>query len=167
MRSRLRSRVKLVGLAFLCLVLLAGPGLLVWQGVDRVRANHEQDADRRAVLDVAKAQALALTTLDKESLKGTIASLQKRSTGAFRDQMTALSSTFTSVIAKQDVVSKGAVVGAGVVTITPTSAQVLVAATASVTQKAESKPRIQRYRMSVQLTKKDDGWLISGMEFVP
>jgi len=151
----------------LSLGLLVGASWVLFGQVDDLKANEDSDSDRSAVLKVAKDQALALTTLDKDSIKTQLQSLEDRSTGEFKDQMASLSSVFTTVIAKQNVVSKGDIAGAGVVSISPNQAQVLVAATATVTQTSAAKPRVQHYRMSVQLTKSNGSWLISGMEFVP
>jgi Mce-associated membrane protein len=165
--SQTRKRGLTITLAVLLVAVAVGAGLLAWQQFKLVRDDRSSDDARVAVVTVAKDQVLDLTTLDAKNLTAHLKALGDRSTGQFKTQLASLSTVFTSIIGKQDVVSTGKVTGSGVVSISDKKAQVLVAATATVTQSGSKTPHSQRYRMSVDLVKSGKTWLISGMEFVP
>lgn len=122
--------------------------------------------DRAAAMAVAKLEVEDLTTLSPTTLDQTLKRLKSRLTGSFAGQFDAFYSTFASVVREQKVTSRGSVQSVALSSLSGRTAVALVAARAAVTSKA-SKRKLQRaYRLEVTLTKRESGWLISGMRFV-
>lgn len=163
-------RVKFTSRWFVDCVLLVVVGALLavgWMGLQRDQDQRQADRDRGSVMEIARAQVIDLTTLTPDTLDGQLKALESRSAGDFKDQLRALSATFATVVADSKVSSDGEATGVAVSSLDDTQAEVLVAATATVTSGGDDKdPVVQRYRISVQLERSNGAWLISGMEFV-
>lgn len=130
-----------------------------------LRDHDQREQARQDVLTLAGQQVLDLTTLDSTNVAARIRTMQARSEGTFKTQLSALAATFSSVIKKGAVRSTGAVNAKAVVLLSATRAEVIVASTAQVSDgKTQSEART--YRFAVDLVLKNGDWLISGMEFV-
>ena len=151
-----------LALSAISLVLL---GAVVWQGI--VLVGHDRADGRRAdAIDVAQAQVLDLTTLDSSSVNDKLQAMGARVTGSFKDQFDGFEKTFASVVSNDKIRATGTIKSAALSAYGEGTATVLVASTADVTTGAKTKPTQRSYRVSVDLSRINGAWLISGMEFV-
>ncbi|HWJ10894.1 MAG TPA: hypothetical protein VNS46_16055 [Nocardioides sp.] len=158
--ARLPGRpVVVVAVTLLALAALAWQAM-AWYG-DR------RDDDRRAAaVEVARAQVLDLTTLDSASIDDKLAAMGKRLSGDFKRQFDGFSSTFSDVVNDDKIRATGEVKSVALDHYDGDTASVLVATSAAVTTGTSKKASEKDYRMKVALERKDDDWLITGMEFV-
>lgn len=139
--------------------------LLAWQLV--VFASHVNADDRRSdAVAVAKAQVTDLTTLTPATVAAKTKAMSARETGDFKKQFDGFVGPFSSAVTDDKISSSGQIASAALVTESGSAATVIVAALVNVTTSASPQPVQRGYRMSVALSRIDDRWLISGMEFV-
>jgi len=131
-----------------------------------VGRHQNREALRRDAIRVASAQVVDLTTIDPAHVDDRIADLRKRTTGDFRRQLQGIAETFRSVVRTGKVETAGDVVAVAVTSVTDRRARVLVANRTTVTNTSAKVPTTRAYRISVDLLRVDDAWLVSGMEFV-
>lgn len=160
---RLHVRPQTAALTLVAVALLIAGGLELREVLDHRRI----DTSRSDVISVAEEQVVELTTLDTNNVDSQLKTLIGRTTGDFRDQFEAMTSTFTQVVLDGKVEAKGSVLESGVSKISSSAAQVVVAAEATVSNADSKEPVDRSYRMSVQLKHVDGAWLVSGMKFVP
>lgn len=137
----------------------------IWQGGEWWQERRDDDRQESA-LQVAQDQVLDLTTLDTETVEEKLAAMQARTTGDFTSQLEAITASFVDAISEARLVATGTIDAAAVQEYDNGAAQVIVAASATVTNKKQPEPTTRSYRMSVHLVWVDDRWLIDGMEFV-
>lgn len=157
-----RDRVARGVAAVLVLALLA---VIVIEAIAVGRHQHRESL-RRDAIRVASAQVVDLTTIDPARVDDRITDLRKRTTGDFRRQLQGIAETFRSVVRTGKVETAGDVVAVGVTSVTDRRARVLVANRTTVTNASAKAPTTRAYRISVDLLRVDDTWLVSGMEFV-
>lgn len=139
-------------------------GIVFWV---QYQDNAQRAADRLAALDRARYVAVTLTTVTPDTVERQVTTLLANATGEFRMQFDAASPMFGKVVSDGKVVSKSTVAQAGVVSLSPDEATVLVALNSTV-RNAQSKADEPRdYRLQVELEKEGDQWLVSNMHFVP
>jgi Mce-associated membrane protein len=152
-----------LALAVATVALLAGGTVL---GL-ALRDHDRTERHRAEAVQVARQQVLNLTTLDHRRIDDQLDQLLGDSTGDFRTQFKAMFATFADTVRKGQVSATGVVAEAGVVRIDESSARVVVASSAQVTNTEATTPETRQYRMAVDLRREGDRWLVSGMEFVP
>lgn len=153
------------GQAALVPVTLLVVAALAWQAV--IWNGDRQDDNRRdAAIEVARAQVLDLTTLDSATVDDRLADMGQRLSGAFKRQFDGFASTFSDVVNDDNINATGEVKSVAVDQYDGDAATVLVATSAQVTHGKEKKANAKDYRMKVDLERKGDDWLITGMEFV-
>lgn len=145
---------------FLVLAVTAGVlGSMVAAADDR--------ADRRAAaVATAEEVATGMLELDFRNSPETIDRMLAVSTGPLREQLTALSATLTSLLDQGQVSSDGTITAAGIETIDDTSAQVLLAAQATVRNAELPDGQLRTYKMVVTVQRDGDRWLASAVDFV-
>jgi len=153
--------------AVLLLVATLGLGFVAVTMHDAQRTQAALDADRADVVAVASEQAVTLLTIDADNVKASTDSLLEHSTGAFKRQLEGIVQTFSAVVTKGNVRSRGDVVSAAVSQLEGSQAQVLLALSAKVTNSETRKPESRDYRVQVDLTREGEQWLVSNMQFVP
>lgn len=153
------------GPVVLVVVTLLAVAAVAWQAVTRYD-DRQDDRGREAAVEVARAQVLDLTTLDSTTIDDKLAAMGKRLSGAFKRQFDGFSSTFSDVVTGDKIKATGEVKAVAVDHYDGEAASVLVATSASVTTGASRKATEKDYRMRVELERKGDDWLITGMEFV-
>lgn len=156
-----RITMAVLSLVTVALVVLA---VVFWQ---QVSTNARQDQDRQAVLNLARQQAVTLTTVNPKNVKEQMRLLLAHSTGEFRRQFDAASPTFAKVVNDGEVSSKGTVAEAGVVSLSDDRSSVLVALNSTVRNSETDEDEPRNYRLRVDLEKEADQWLVSNMRFVP
>ncbi|GAB2960164.1 hypothetical protein LWP59_05815 [Amycolatopsis acidiphila] len=148
----------------ICLALVAVgamAGFALWRG-------HEQDLDRAAAADAARAEVTNILTIDPKTVDVDVQHIIDGSTGAFKTDFTSRKDVFADVVKEQNVSSTSDIRSIGVESSTVSQASVLVAATSTVTNTASSgQPQPRDYRIRVQLDKEAGHWLASQIEFVP
>jgi Mce-associated membrane protein len=154
-------RRTLVGVLVLGIVASAVVGGLA------VRADRAADADRDAVVAVARTQALALMSVNADSIDSQLDTVLDGTTGSFRRDLEGIRQSFAQVVRDGRVDSQGTVDLAGVKDLDGHQGTVLLALSASVTNSQSPQAQPRRYRISVDVVREADRWLVAGMEFVP
>ena len=161
MRRPRLSRVDLL-LGALVLALVAG-GLAIGAQWTEARETEQRYA---AVLDAARAEALAFTTLDHRTVDEDTARVLEGATGSFKRQFEASLDQLTELATQNESVSKGTVLSAGVVSADADSARVVVVADSTVSNVNTPSPQPRHYRIQMDLVRQGDEWLASDLEFV-
>lgn len=147
-------------------VLLAG--LLVFGGCEAAdwRQHSVDTANREAVLAAARKEVLALTTISSRTSQDDIALLLDGATKDFRAEFAEQADNFRKALQSGEVTSTGTVTSAGISSFRDTKAEVLVAASGTVTNKASKQPQPRNYRLRLGMEKVGDRWLVASLEFV-
>lgn len=153
------------GRAALVVATLVALAVVAWQAAGW-NADRRDDDRRDAAVEVARAQVLDLTTLDSATIDEKLAAMGKRLSGAFKRQFDGFSQTFAEVVTGDKISATGEVKSIAVDHYDGEAASVLVASSAEVAHGNSSKTTTKDYRMKVELERKGDDWLITGMEFV-
>lgn len=151
----------------LALLLVSAVALaaVAWQGVVLYQ-DRQDDARRDEAVEVAQAQVLDLTTLDSKTIDDKLEAMGKRLSGDFKRQFEGFADTFAEVVADDNIRATGEVKAVAVDQYDGESAVVLVATSAEVAHGKSDKTTAKDYRVRVELDRKGDDWLITGMEFV-
>jgi len=131
-----------------------------------------QDNSRDAALSASAVQVATqvvtdLTSVTSRTVTADMNRLLAETTGAFRDQFTQQEKLYSKLLNDSQVSSTGTVVQAGVESIQPGKATVLIAAVAEVKNNAAPDAQHRVYRMRVSLERDGDRWLASNMELAP
>jgi ketosteroid isomerase-like protein len=118
-------------------------------------------------VQVAGQQAVNLLTVNGDNVDGQLAALTGNSTGDFQRQFEGITKTFGDVVRQGKVNSTGRVEAAGVDQLNGDTARVQLALSSTVTNSQASDPQTRQYRITVDLQRKEDRWLVAGMQFVP
>ncbi len=156
------SRPALVGLALLLIVLLVGAGLLG----RRVHGYGSQESRRQAALTAARQMAVNFTTLDYRHGKADLQRVMDGATGDFKEEFGNGFDQLGTIISRNQAVSQGQVLEAGLVSSDADSARVLVVADSTVSNKATPTGQRRHYRMQLELRREGGRWLTSNLEFV-
>lgn len=163
--DRIRIPRALAGTRAAVVISLIAVAALAWQAMVWFGDRHD-DNQRDAAVNVARAQVLDLTTLDSTTIDAKLAAMGKRLSGAFKRQFDGFSQTFADVVNDDKITASGELKSVAVDQYDGDEATILVASSAQVTHSKAKKATTKDYRMKVDLERKDDQWLITGMEFV-
>jgi Mce-associated membrane protein len=156
------SRTALVGFSLLLVALLVVAGVLG----RRVHGYGSQESSRQAALAAARQTAVDFTTLDYRHGKADLQRVMDGATGDFKEEFGNGFDQLSQVINKNQAVSQGQVLEAGLVESDADSARVLVVADSTVSNKATPTGQRRHYRMQLELRREGDRWLTSNLEFV-
>ncbi len=160
------SRWRAVALAAAAVVigaLLALTGLMVVKH-NEAAANRAQD---REFLEAASEGIVALLSIDHGRAEADVQRILDLSIGAFRDDFASRAGDFITTAQKGKAVTKGAVTAAALESAGDDNAVVLVAATSQVTNVSGARDDPRPWRMSVTVSRDEDQWKMSNVEFVP
>jgi hypothetical protein len=163
-RSRTWSRDGLTG--FVLIVALVAMLVFGFQQARGVRENAQDRSSGEAALKAARSEVLALTTLSSTSTDADIARILRGATSGFRDQFEDQAKAFRSALVTSKVTSTGEIASAGLTRLKGDSAEVVVAAVGTVSNKDTPQAKPRNYRLRVDLERVGGRWLVSGMEFV-
>lgn len=149
-------------LAGVLLALLVTAGVLVWQ---LQQAQAVQDR-RNELLQAASEHAVTFLTVDYRHVEQDTAAVLGMAAGQFRQQYAASRPRLQQLVTQNRTVSTGNVLSAGVVSSDEDSARVIVVADSNVRNLATSQPQPRHYRLQLDLTKQDERWLVTGLQFV-
>jgi len=164
-RRILRQRRRLLFGALLCALIS-----VITIGVFQLKQGRENSRDaglRASAVQVATQVVTDLTSVNSKTVTADMNRLLGETTGAFRDQFTQQERLYSQLLNDSQVSSTGTVVQAGVESIQPGKATVLIAAVAEVKNNAAVDGQHRVYRMRVSLERDGDRWLASNMELVP
>lgn len=156
------SRVVAAGLVVATVLTTAAA---IWLGL-ALAGQREAEQRRQDVLAAARRSALNFTSLDYRHYGRDSANVLEGATGDFKKQFTAQTRQLTELVAENRSVSKGQVLEAGIVRSDEHSARVLVVADSEVTNTAAPQGQSRTYRLQLDLVRRGDRWLTSGVEFV-
>ena len=160
--SRWRA-VALAAAAVAIGALLALTGLMVVKH-NEAAANRAQD---REFLEAASEGIVALLSIDHGRAEADVQRILDLSIGAFRDDFASRAGDFIATAQKGKAVTKGAVTAAALESAGDDNAVVLVAATSQVTNVSGARDDPRPWRMSVTVSRDEDQWKMSNVEFVP
>lgn len=154
----------LIALGFVIVAVLAG--VAGWLGYSAYQ-DREAQAQRNLYVQVARQEAVNLTTINYTQVESDIKRILESATGTFLDDFQKRSQPFVDVIKKVQSKSEGTVAEAALTSKTDDEAQVLVAVSVktSIAAAPEQEPRRWRLRITVQKT--SDSAKVSNVEFVP
>ncbi|WP_205878804.1 serine/threonine-protein kinase [Mycobacterium camsae] len=118
-------------------------------------------------VDYAKSFTVTLTSLSYKNPDIGIQRILDGSTGQFRDDFAAKIPDFKKTVSESRVTTNGTVQGAALDSINGTTATVLVAATAEVTNASGAKNDPRNYRLVIAVAKLGDAYKAEKVEFVP
>jgi Mce-associated membrane protein len=167
-RRRLRlpkspPRQALIVVVLIIVVLIGVAGWLGWH----VYQSNRLSQDHAALLQVGRQGALNLTTIDWQHADADVQRILDCATGTFYDDFSKRSKPFIDVVKQAQSTSVGTITAAGLESATANDAQVLVAVSVKLSNRAgpEQNPRAWRMRISVQKVGEDVK--VSNVEFVP
>lgn len=163
--ARPAQRAARRGLAVLLAVLLVALTVAVVVLALQVRQDRQRVADRQAALQAARQQAVNLTSISHRTASQDIDRILDGATGQLAQQFRDEREQLTTLLGSTRSASEGTVLGAGLVELGDRSATVLVAADAHVITAEQATPVVQRYRMSLDLRKVGDRWLVEEILF--
>ncbi|MDT7586635.1 MAG: Mce-associated rane protein [Pseudonocardiales bacterium] len=159
-----QRRALLLGALLLALITAITIGVLQ---LKQYQDNSRGAALRASAVQVATQVVTHLTSVTSKTVTADMNRLLGETAGAFRDQFTQQAKLYSKLLNDSQVSSTGAVVQAGVESIQPGKATVLIAAVAEVRNNAATDGQHRVYRMRVSLERDGDRWLASNMELVP
>ena len=160
-----RRAVPAVPVVAAALLLIALAAWATYSGL-QLREARAEDQGRKDAARAAEAEVVGLISVSSATTEADIQRLADGATSSFRSELEQQSKALRDALQGQKVTSTGSVASTGVVSWSPSRAQVIVAAKGSVTNKAAEGAQPRTYRLQVSLRKIDDRWLVSGLEFV-
>jgi Mce-associated membrane protein len=136
----------------------------------RAQDHNKRDDARNAAVQVARQEAVNLTTLSYQTAARDLDRILALATGQLRQRFAAERGKFPTVLGQQHSQSTGTILSAGLVRLSSglDAAEVAVAADASVTVASgpgRSAPTVKHYRMVMQLQLVNGHWLVSDVAF--
>ena len=150
------------------LVLLVGLLALLVMLLLQASGRNARDDRRSAVAAAARSEALAVTTISYQTANADLNRILRGATGQLRSQFAEEQPHFADTLQPDKSVSKGDVLSVGVVSVSDSAAQVVVATDATVTTAPPGKqPQsvLKHYRMVMRLVKVHGHWLVSDIAF--
>lgn len=149
--------------------LLGVTAALVWQATTAnldVRRMDARERDEARVTEVAGDAVRQLVSFHAATAEADMERLLDSGTDDFRSTYAEEVGRFRKAVAQQEVNSEGKAIAAAVSSLEGERAEVIVAASAAVTNKAARSPRQMYYRFSVGLVRQGDTWRVNTLEFV-
>ena len=149
--------------ALLTAGMLALTGLMLSEH-SRVAAEIAQD---REVVEAATNAVVALLSIDHGRADADVNRVLELSIGAFHDDFASRAGDFIKTAQDSNAVTKGSVTAAALDSGGADPAVVLLAATSEVTNSNGARADPRPWRMSVTMSRDEDKWKMSNVEFVP
>ena len=155
--------------AALAVCALAIGGLLALTGI--MINNHKQVSAERAhdreVVEAADNGVVALLSIDHSRAQDDVQRVLDLSIGAFHDDFASRADDFVKTAQDSKAVTKGSITASALESATADSAIVLLAASSQVTNLSGARGDPRPWRMSVTMSRDEDKWKMSNVEFVP
>jgi len=155
--------------AALAICALAIGGLLALTGIMLTKHKQvsAQQAHDREVIEAADDGVVALLSIDYSRAQADVQRVLDLSIGAFRDDFASRAADFVKTAQDSKAVTKGSVTASALESATADSAVVLLAASSQVTNVNGARGDPRPWRMSVTMSRDEDKWKMSNVEFVP
>ena len=144
-------------------------GLLALTGI--MLTMHKQvSAQRdhlREVVEAADSGVVALLSIDHSRAQADVQRVLDQSIGAFRDDFASRAADFIKTAQDSKAVTVGSITASALESATADSAIVLLAASSQVTNIGGARGEPRPWRMSVTMSRDEDKWKMSNVEFVP
>ena len=124
-------------------------------------------AQDRKLVEAASNGVVALLSIDHGRAEADVQRILDLSIGAFRDDFASRAGDFIKAAQEEKAVTRGSVTAAALETATGDNAVVLVAAQSEVTNTSGARDDPRPWRMSVTVSRDEDQWKMSNVEFVP
>jgi Mce-associated membrane protein len=151
--------------AAVVVIVLAVGGLAGWLGCRALQA-HRVAAQRDMFVQMARQEALDLTTIDYAHVDSDVQRILDSSTGKFREDFQSRSRPFVDVVKHAQSKSEGTIAAAGLESLAGDSARILVAVAVKTTS-AGNQSDTKAWRMRIDVQKDGDSAKMSNAEFVP
>ena len=150
-----------VVVAVLAVLLVAGGAVWAWLKIQTLEERAvAPEAARQAAVSFAK----DLGTYDYRDMDGNFRLVAGRSTANFAGQLRQITQAMNPLLTQTQATSKGAVPGAGVVTVDENRAVVVVFLDQTIKNSNTAQPRVDRSRMQVTIVKEDGVWKLDHLE---
>jgi Mce-associated membrane protein len=167
--SRPTGRPRWWRAAALAACALAIGGLLALTGI-MITGHKQVSAERahdRELVEAADNGVVALLSIDHSRAQADVQRVLDLSIGAFRDDFASRAADFIKTAQDSKAVTKGSVTASALESATADSAIVLLAASSQVTNVNGARGDPRPWRMSVTMSRDEDEWKMSNVEFVP
>lgn len=144
------------------LALCALDGWLGWRAVQ----SHDEGQRRATFLEVARQEAIDLTTIDYRTVDGDIKRILDSTTGRFRDDFQNRSGPFVDAVRQAQSVTEGTVLDAGLESVSATGAVALIAVSVKSMNNAAPQQRARSWRMRISVERPGGDVKVSNVEFV-
>jgi len=155
--------------AGLAVCALAIGGLLALTGI-MITTHKQVSADRahdREVVEAADTGVVALLSIDHSRAQADVQRVLDQSIGAFHDDFASRAADFVKTAQDSKAVTVGSITASALESATADSAIVLLAASSQVTNVNGARGDPRPWRMSVTMSRDEDKWKMSNVEFVP
>lgn len=146
--------------------MVLGLGVTSYLQFREIKDLRDTEDQRAAAMQAASRQVVLLTTVDDKTSSTDVDRLLQGATESFRAEFEKDSTAFFATLKEAKVVSKGSVEAVGLTQFDGNKAEVIVAATGTVTNKSTATPEKRVYRLQVKLEQVKGNWLVAGMRFV-
>jgi hypothetical protein len=160
-RRRPRLSLPLVPLLVGLLVLLLAAAGFLW--FTRPDASAVRTADQVEALQAARSGVVDLTSFDHLTLDDDIEQIRRVATGDLRDEAIARLEDNREQLVGSEAIVNTEVVGAGVTRAGESAATVLLVIQSTQESNATERAQVLRYRIEVQMTRREGRWVLSGI----
>lgn len=167
--SRPTGRPRWWRAAALAVCALAIGGLLTLTGI-MITGHKQVSAERahdRELVEAADNGVVALLSIDHSRAQADVQRVLDLSIGAFHDDFASRAADFIKTAQDSKAVTKGSITASALESATADSAIVLLAASSQVTNVNGASADPRPWRMSVTMSRDEDKWKMSNVEFVP
>ena len=151
---------------FSCALVVVIAALLGWSELRAQQSQHGQ-AQQRHYLQVARQEALNLTTIDWQHAEADVNRILDGATGQFRDDFAKRSKPFIDVVKLAKAKTVGTITGAGLESWAADSARALVAVSVETTNDGAPEQDPHEWRMRIDVSRFGNEFKVSNVGFVP
>jgi Mce-associated membrane protein len=159
-RRRWLRRILAAATGVVFVAALGLSGFLAWQ----LKQQHDTAAAGRAALATAQSYAIALTSIDTNSIDQNFTQVLNGATGEFKDMYSQSASQLRQVLIDNKATSKGIVVDSAIKSATKTKVEVLLFVDQSISNVVNPQLRIDRSRVTITMELIDNRWLASKVD---
>lgn len=163
--ERTASGLPVVWLAGLAALLVGAIVATVFLGAS-VASSGREESGRAEALHVARQLSVNFTTLDYRTYDTDMKRVRELTADEFAEQSGDILGQLRELVEQNQMVSKGSVKAAGLVSYDDDSARALVAANSTVSNVSTERPEERYYRFMLDLTREDAGWRVVDLQIV-
>jgi Mce-associated membrane protein len=159
------SQLPVVWLAGLAALLVGAIVATVFLALG-VAGTEREESGRAEALHVARQLSVNFTTLDYRTYDTDMKRVRELTADEFAEQSDDILGQLRELVRQNQMVSKGSVKEAGLVSYDADSARALVAANSTVSNVSTEQPEERYYRFMLDLTREDAGWRVVDLQIV-